>query len=632
MSFRTKLTLAFLLVSLVGVGLTGAALVYGSYQAQMEQIAEKELLLVQNRAHEIQDDLTLVSAELARLSTLAEVDLADNDMEPEKRVLRYARKDSSLFAMRILLLGDDGTCLWLEPADPGTLGRSFSAAPWFARLRRTLRPVIAATGAAAGGDLVRVAVPILRNDRFSGALVGLLPRQARFERALHLDLAASGAAAVLDPSGRLLFPLGDRRGVAAIRQAAAAREGLSAAGRAWVREDGRSWLYAFAPIPAAGWTMVLREARDELDDDLARELRLFSLLLVMGVTLAVLAGWWLARVVTRPLLSLNGRAQRIAEGDFGTMPEPSRRQDGDEIEALERAFWRMDQAISLRDREIRGLASTLEAKVEARTAELRRAQGELLAANRFAAMGKTAAAIAHELKNALNGLGVAVDLLASGHAPPDRAEAIRVQVREEIARLRDISDNLNLFAGEPRLSLGPTDLHGLIDRTLALLAPALSAGEVTVELDLSPGPGGRRAPLFVPGDAAKLQSTLINLCKNAIEAMAPAAFGEGIDAAPVPRRRRLTLRTRVAGGEAALEVEDSGAGVDPASAARLFEPFFTTKRTGTGLGLAIARKVVEAHGGRLVARPLPQGTIFQMVLPREPRAEAGARPTLSALG
>jgi two-component system, NtrC family, sensor kinase len=508
---------------------------------------------------------------------------------------------------------------------PTLLGGSAAAEPWFERLRATSRPVIVSASQADGLDLVRVAVPILRNEKFSGALVGLLPttRQARFEDVLHIDLAPSGSAAVLDASGNALFSLGNPTGLAAIRGSEAAHQGLSGKlGRAWHPEPGgRTWLYAYAPVPAAGWTIVIRQAKDELDDDLDRELRLFSALLLLGVSLAVLAGWTLARVVTGPLLALNDRAQKIAEGDFGTMPLPFRRKDGDEIEALERAFYRMDQAISARDREIRGFAASLEGKVEDRTAELRRTQDQLLVSNRFAAMGKTAAAIAHELKNALNGLGVAVDLLASGNAPPDKADAVRVQVREEVARLRDICDNLNLFAGEPRLHYSQTDVHDMIRRTLEILKPALNAGGVTVDLDLARDRDDNPAPFVIPCDAQKLQSTLINLCKNAIEAMAPAAFGEVFDAEPAQRRRFLTLRTRLFGDEAVIEVQDSGAGFNPEIGGRLFEPFFTTKRTGTGLGLAIARKVIEAHGGKLTARSLHGGATFKISLPAQVHLE-----------
>jgi signal transduction histidine kinase len=635
MSFRSKLTLSFLLVGLVGAGATGAALIASSYQAQLDQIAQKEQLVVQNRAHMLQDDLQSVSHELTRLSAMAEVDLADGNMEPEKRVLRYARKDSRYFHMQILLLDPTGLCLWEEPTERGLVGASMAGAAWFQELSRRLRPVLDDSSSAPdvsspnAARPLRVAVPILRKEAFAGALVGVLQASGPglFREALRLELVRSGSARVLDRSGRVIYATGATAETAPLGPfwPAAAR---GETGRAWHREpDGRTWLYVYAPVPAAGWTVLIRQPRDELNDTLNHELLVFLALLLLGLTVAALFGITLARQVVRPLQRLSQRAQSIARGEFGEMPPPTRT---DEFGSLEAALFRMDQAISARDREIREFAATLETKVQDRTLELRRTQEQLLLSSRFVAMGKTAAAIAHELKNALNGLGVAVDLLASGQAP-ERAEAVRRQVREEIARLRDISDNLNLFGGTTRLALSPSDVNALLRRTLELIGPLLKEGQVEVQLDLA---GGSTASLIVPCDAQKLQSALINLCRNAIESMAPAAFGEGLDAAPVVRQRSLVLRTRAEGGLARIEVQDTGAGLNPEAQARLFEPFFTTKRTGTGLGLAIAHKVVEAHGGSLMALSPPEGgTLFRIELPLHEiagRPSAGAFPSSGA--
>src|SRR6185503_10069391 len=95
---------------------------------------------------------------------------------------------------------------------------------------------------------------------------------------------------------------------------------------------------------------------------------------------------------------------------------------------------------------------------------------ELARAEQLAAMGRTAAAIAHELKNALNGLSVAVDLVAFGAAPPDKAAGIRGQIRSEMERLRRITDDLTFFSGPARLELAPVDLQDLLRRVPAVLA------------------------------------------------------------------------------------------------------------------------------------------------------------------
>jgi signal transduction histidine kinase len=616
MSLRTKLTLAFLLVSLFGAGATGAALIAGAYQAEMEQIAEKELLLVQSRAHNLEADLELIANELVRLSTQAEVDLADNDLEPEKRVLRYARKDSRLFQMRILLLDEHGMVLWEEP-NQLSIGHNFGPSPWFQRLR-----AVAAEGAGApeidelvlpeagAPHLLRVAVPILRHEVFSGVLVGLLEpaRQAALGRAVQLDLASSGTAALVGVDRSVIFSQGDSSALAAVagsEPSQAALNGIS--GRRWMTDgQGRSWLFAYAPVPLAHWGVVMRQARDELNDDLKHQVGIFVLLLTVGMLLALVIGLSLARVVTRPLLNLGTQAQTIATGHFGGVPPPPPGKD--EVAMLQAAFYQMDQAILLRDREIREAAATLEGKVQTRTEELRKMQSALLISNRQAAMGQTAGAIAHELKNALNGLGLAIDLLTSGDVPKEAANTIRSQVREEVARLRDISDNLNLFGGAPHLAMTPTDLHVLVERSLFLLGPLIAQAKVEVQRVLE----GAGAPMLLSCDGLKLQTTLLNLCKNGVEAMTPTSLHEELDG-----ERHLTVRTRLEGRSVVCEVEDTGSGLTAEATRHLYEPFFTTKRTGTGLGLAIAHKVIEAHGGTLSAQPGAQGgTLFRIVLPR----------------
>ncbi len=144
-----------------------------------------------------------------------------------------------------------------------------------------------------------------------------------------------------------------------------------------------------------------------------------------------------------------------------------------------------------------------------------------------------------------------------------------------------------------------------------------------MEILLEPGPD-----LFLTADAAHVKQVLINLIRNAAEA---------IDAAG-----RITLRART--GRASLnghdcdtvilEVSDTGRGITPEVEKRLFDPFFSTKETGTGLGLSIAARIVEKHGGALQYQTrVGHGTTFGIVLPQAPLPEkpvvanAGSAPT-----
>jgi signal transduction histidine kinase len=226
-------------------------------------------------------------------------------------------------------------------------------------------------------------------------------------------------------------------------------------------------------------------------------------------------------------------------------------------------------------------------------------------------MGQTAAAIAHEVKNALNGLSMGVDMLAAGRADAATAATVHRRARAEIGRLREVADDLTLFAATPRLARADLDLVDQCRLAAEAVAELADDCGVTVRLDLP-----ERLPARL--DGPKVVGALVNLARNGIEAMGPGAFGEALGEAARPGERLLEITARPEAGGAVIEVADRGAGLAAVVRAHLFEPFVTTRRGGTGLGLVIVRRVVEAHGGRVTAADRPGGgTIFRVELPGE---------------
>jgi C4-dicarboxylate-specific signal transduction histidine kinase len=146
-------------------------------------------------------------------------------------------------------------------------------------------------------------------------------------------------------------------------------------------------------------------------------------------------------------------------------------------------------------------------------------------------------------------------------------------------------------------------INEAILEVIAVAQHQLRRNDILLETQLAEG-----LPL-VRGDRVQLQQVLLNLIVNAVEAMS------GTDA----RRRELTIVSAADGPEAvAVEVRDSGMGVDPGRAAQLFEPFYTTKSEGLGIGLSISRTIVEAHGGQLsAATNVPRGAVFRFSVPLE---------------
>ena len=147
----------------------------------------------------------------------------------------------------------------------------------------------------------------------------------------------------------------------------------------------------------------------------------------------------------------------------------------------------------------------------------------------------------------------------------------------------------------------PIDINFMIGEVLDLMRAELRQHEVSLETDL------QNDVAHVDGERVQLQQVMLNLIKNAVEAMS-------VDAS-IPRVMLVTSRND-GDGQLVVAVADTGVGLDPEHPDRMFEAFYTTKPEGLGLGLSICRSIVEAHGGRLWASPRPpRGSIFQFTLP-----------------
>jgi signal transduction histidine kinase len=238
-----------------------------------------------------------------------------------------------------------------------------------------------------------------------------------------------------------------------------------------------------------------------------------------------------------------------------------------------------------------------------------RSQVMLEKQEKLATLGTLAAGIAHEIRNPLTSVKARLYTLDKHLDTPPLARKDAEIISAEITRLERIVQEVLRFArpSEPELQL--LNAQTLLHEAHALMATSLE--NQRVEIVLEPGPD-----LFVTADAAHVKQVLINLIRNAAEA---------IDAAG-----RITLRARTGRAElngrdcdtVILEVSDTGRGIAPEIEKRLFDPFFSTKETGTGLGLSIAARIVEKHGGALQYQTrVGRGTTFGIVLPQAPLPE-----------
>jgi len=227
-----------------------------------------------------------------------------------------------------------------------------------------------------------------------------------------------------------------------------------------------------------------------------------------------------------------------------------------------------------------------------------------------------AAVLAHEIKNPLSGIRGAAQLLEQGLGDEDRS--LTQLICSETDRIRNLVDRMEVFGDERPLVTEPVNIHDVLDHVRRLCESGFGRGIRFIE-DYDPS----LPP--VPGNRDKLVQAILNLVKNAVE-----AIGDNKSQGRIIMQTsfRPGVRLSVPGSDARIslplmiQIEDNGGGVPENLREHLFDPFVTTKPNGTGLGLALVAKIINDHGGIIELDSEPDRTVFRVLLPMEARSSA----------
>jgi nitrogen fixation/metabolism regulation signal transduction histidine kinase len=280
----------------------------------------------------------------------------------------------------------------------------------------------------------------------------------------------------------------------------------------------------------------------------------------------------MAERIADPVNRLTRATRRIARGDLDARIVTS---SADELRRLVDAF--------------NGMA-----------ADLQRQRVELERSNRLAAWADMARQVAHDIKNPLTPIQLSAEHLR--RVSHDRGDPLGPvldscvdTILSQVRLLRQISSEFSSFASHPVARLAPTSVNDVVEEVLAPYRSA-PAGRVTMTTRLA---GGLPSLSL---DRTLLGRALVNIVENALHAM--------------PGGGTLTVSTALEGGEVAVEVADTGVGMDEDARARLFEPYFSTRASGTGLGLTIAKRNVELNRGTIGVESAPgRGTTVRLAFP-----------------
>jgi signal transduction histidine kinase len=339
---------------------------------------------------------------------------------------------------------------------------------------------------------------------------------------------------------------------------------------------------------------------------------------------------------TRTLLSRASReCYRIFDLDFDVNPVPfemfKNRVHPDDFPALEQA---LAEAISTRssfsqeyrvvhrdgttlqvvavgqfddgpsgDVELEGIITDITDRRAAEQA-LADARNELARATGLASLGELAGSIVHEIDQPLTGITMSAEAclrwLARDPAEPDEARKSAMRIIEQVRRATEVVSAVRSLVRGTQVQFGRFEINEAIAEVLFLSKREIERAGVTVRTDLD------RSLSYVEADRVQIQQVVLNLIRNAIEAMAEVEVGNRI----------LTVSSRAADDRISVAIADTGAGIDPANRERIFDALYTTKRAGLGLGLSICRKMVNVHGGRLWVEESGRcGTKVAFILP-----------------
>jgi signal transduction histidine kinase len=309
-----------------------------------------------------------------------------------------------------------------------------------------------------------------------------------------------------------------------------------------------------------------------------------AILGLCGAGAGLLAGFGVARGITRSIEQLGGSVHSMAETIFqngeASLPPPTG------------------------IHELLATIGDIRQKTVGIMDELEQSREKATRSDQLSAVGQLAAGIAHELRNPLTAVKLLVDDAVEQNTPLRGAELQVLQ--DEVEHMEQMTQMFLDFARPPKLIRQSFDLKQVVEQCLELVRRRCEMLHIAIDFQAE--------PISVMGDFQQLRQVVLNLLLNAI------------DAQPDGGRIEVKLAEDFDAGACHIEIADEGSGISDEYRDRIFDPFVSTKETGMGLGLAISRRIVRSHGGEITtAKQANRGTIFRIDLPLSEVPEGAAR-------
>ncbi|WP_228893641.1 sensor histidine kinase [Pseudoduganella aquatica] len=487
-----------------------------------------------------------------------------------------------------------GASNWDQPL--GFVGKNFSYRPYFNEALHGRAGLFYGIGTSTSEAGYFIAQPVYRNGTAGGPVAGVVVAKislADFEQTWR---SSEHAIALADRHGVIFLSNQPQWRYRSLQPLSAATTQELAHTQQYMGQTvaplpAHPGQFAARPVGRLGWQLMLFPSQARV----ARAGLQWALAAVLLLSCAA-ASWW----------ALHQRRRRLEER------KESR-------QALQQAARELDSRIVERTQQLRETNHDLEnkyARLKAAEQMLRSTQNELVQAGKLAMLGQMAAGVTHELNQPLAAIRAFADnartFLQRGQAA--QAEANLGHIGDASARMGAIISQLKGFARKDE-AICAVDMAKPVRASAFMMESEFRRHGVALAIDAGAEPDA--VPLLVAGDPVRIEQVLINLLRNALDAVEES-----------PERQVCITLARV-DDHAEVRISDSGGGIPEQVAAHLFEPFYTTKPSGKGLGLglAISSSIVQAMNGQLTAHNLPGGGAqFVLRLPLQLESTNASHP------
>ncbi len=453
-----------------------------------------------------------------------------------------------------------------------------------------------------------IAAPVHGNDgEFAGTIYGRVGTNKIIFFILNVSLGATGECYLVNEHGRFLAHKEPHRILTEnISQSDSFRNIFQKrdSKKAYLDYRGIEVLGTSLNVGGTDWYIVVEQDREEAFQSTNTLKRIIYLTVLLCIGCALMLTWMISYNIVSPIRTLSKYAGIIADSKFDKAIVKINRND--EIGMLYRAFEDMSRKLQERQNHLKEKVGLQEAELKETDIILKKTKRIAERSEKFAAMGRMGAAVAHEIRTPLTSLKLFLD---SAHdqinQSPEDGEDFQIAMKQ-IGRI-EATINRFLDLTKPQdLVFSVINVARLIEDVLYMIRPLVNRQECSLKTGIDDN-----LPA-ISGDRKLLTDALINLMVNSLEAISDHGL---LTIAAVEERFELN------GGSVPcirINIGDTGNGITEDEIENIFEPFYTTKASGTGLGLPLVLTTIRNHGGVIrVKSMVQQGTTFSLFLPLE---------------